>query len=146
MNKVRLRKLASVLENYATEKKKLVVPLDRFDMDHWFRHDYTEPKQRGCGTAACAVGFAMLHPWFQKQGLVPTNDVTLEPSADDACLNAAPKFEGTIYRAIEDFFDIDEEAKRHLFMPGSYEGLWVVRPLTVARRIREYVKTGVVPE
>jgi len=146
MNKVRLRKLASVLENYATEKKKLVVPLDRFDLSAWFEHSYTEPGAKGCGTAACAVGFAMLHPWFQKQGLKPSTDVTRQPQTPDDFFDSGPATDTGYYGwgAADAFFDVPDEASSWLFSSASYTRS--PRPATVAKRIREYVKTGVVPE
>jgi hypothetical protein len=73
MNKERLLKLASELER-CSDGRVLTIPRDGkayFDMgtvvttiDPEFSDDY-----HGCGTAACAMGFAGMHPWFQKRGL-----------------------------------------------------------------------------
>jgi len=70
VNKERLLKLAEVLET-ESRGRVLTVPGNGkigFDLGVYAFHD-DENRTHGCGTAACALGYAGLHPWFRRRGV-----------------------------------------------------------------------------
>lgn len=137
MNKERLLKLAEELER-CSRGHVLTVPNDgklSFDMNTVMRkledHEplYTT-EFRGCGAAACAMGFAGLHPWFRKRGL-KYNEAT-----------GAFGVEGLDYdEAATRFFDLPNTvAADNLFLPLVVDGAVVKEtPKQVAKRIRKFV-------
>lgn len=147
MNGKRLLALADALER--------AMPV-KLNMDNWFskprtlldkveeRMPYTNVDEStvviplvedavSCGTAACAVGYAMLLPEFQEQGL------TMQYNA--------PYFMGLRkWSAVEEFFGLYEFNAFHLFHPDEYrdEGGYSYNPTPaqVAQRIRDFVAKG----
>ena len=90
MNAERLEMVAYILENLPQERHVMTggpkgIP-DKFDMATWY----------SCGTTACAIGFASLHPWFRRRGL------KLITEGDET-----PAYKGeTHYRAVMAFFGL----------------------------------------
>lgn len=121
MNKERLLKLAEVLET-ESRGRVLTVPGSgkvEFDMGLVI-------SKNGCGTAACAMGYAGLHPWFNRRGLVYDG------------FNGI-KYRGvpgtSSFRAAAAFFEISRYDADELFT-SSYAA---ETPKQVAKRIREFV-------
>lgn len=126
----RLRTLYSILPG---------IPEASFDITTWGRGLFEESE---CGTAACALGWAAVHPEFNACGLELDRD---------AC-GTAPKHAGFLgYSAGEKFFGITIQESEFLF---SYCGGWHPykmgsryiactslpfreRPIEVMSRIRE---------
>jgi hypothetical protein len=131
MNKERLLKLASELER-CSDGRVLKIPRDGtafFDMgtvvaaiEPEFREDY-----HGCGTAACAMGFAGLHPWFQERGL------EWSPRLRYLKVNNRSH---TFNRAAQTFFGVTYDDAEDLFNPTKYVN---ETPKQVAKRIRAFV-------
>jgi hypothetical protein len=138
MNKQRLLKLAEVLENFDTERKNLVVPVGAFDMGTWangLAMNGALHRRESCGTAACAMGTAMLHPWFRRRGL----QVGMEHGPG---FGTSPYFDGwTGFSAAEAFFGIDHYESNHLFDDSAYPRTRR-GPKSVAKRIRAFVADG----
>lgn len=130
MDKFKLLYLASLLDNHKDNGV-------RFDLRTWMKTNVKIKKKGGawCGTAACAIGLAMLDKNFQAIGFgIDTNG---GPAYDVA--------RGT--KAVCQLFDIPFSAVDYLFMPASYprqSGKTAAK--AVAKRIREFVASdGVVP-
>jgi len=117
MNIQRLQMLAELLDT---------VEPDSFDLEHWV-------KRERCGTVACAVGHACMHP--------PFNEMGLKLDVDPAC----PKFSiptfGEYRRswdAVIAFFDISLDIAYKLFLHSRYT-LSERTPANVAARIRAVI-------
>jgi len=144
-NKKRLLLLAAKLERLAKSKRGR---LPKFDLREWafqrLERKGQTPTELHCATAACAVGTAMLMPEFRKQGLkcyVRHNAIMI------------PTFRGhENWGAIDSFFLGIKDPKlfrtaesKHLFEDEQYpESQRTGRRgmKAVAKRIREFVKTG----
>jgi len=122
VNGPRLLALADLLDNFETERPKLATLVDTFDLSVWL-----------CGTAACAGGFASLHPVFRALGLGTSYD----PELGDE----VPTFRGrTGFNAIQDFFELTFADAGDLFSAEAYGGcVSNPTPSIVARRIRFHV-------
>jgi hypothetical protein len=121
MNVERLLLLADRLDNFEGELPKLILPIQRFSIVSWI-----------CGSAACAGGFAALHPDFRALGLT----AEYEPE-NGSLMPAFGGFFGDI--AIQRFFGLSLE-EANLFQPDAYRAL--ARPPTpadVSARIRQVV-------
>jgi len=124
VNKKRLLKLATFLETK--------VPRGKFNMEFWG----TTPRNTyGCGTAACALGWAGHIPSFKRAGLKTKPDEYGGSVIYDNGVNM--KFYN--FAAGREFFDLTDEQASNLFSPGSYEN-GKRGPKSVAKRIREMVK------
>jgi hypothetical protein len=111
MNAERLLKLADFLET---------VPPHSFDMKEWIT--FTE-----CGFAGCAIG------WTPKA--IPGEGFILKHHMADEYY---PYYNGKErWRAVEEFFELEELEAEHLFMNSKYEES--PTPNEVAARIREFV-------
>ena len=125
MHEERLLMLVYVLENLPEERKIMVggpegIPKE-FNMEAWY----------SCGTSACAVGYAAMHPWFRRQGL------TLE-------VNYGPVYKGDWgYRAAQKFFGLRLSETRYLMSAFLYKR---GNRADVYRRIRKFVKDGGMPD
>lgn len=109
----RLETLAYVLDN---------VPPERFDLEFW-----------QCGTSACAVGWAMQTPCFQKAGL--------ETGIDDRMPELHyPVYQGhSGFLGVSEFFGTSVEDTEDLFACDSYESEGLTKPEEVATRIRAFI-------
>ena len=126
MNRERLNHQIDILRAVAAQ----ALP---FDMDTWVGDD-----GEGCGTAACAFGYACLDPAFQTEGLKLTfwhryhnpesgeRTIILTTVAD---YNATRQIAGTYdvtyhghggFSAAAFFYDIPLDAAEYLFDPGCY--------------------------
>lgn len=137
MNSERLLKLASELER-CSRGNVLTIPGDgKADFDlavvaiGTIRGDKPYQEYR-CGSACCAMGFAGVHPWFQKRGLrwspVPKNGSNT-PFTINGCVA------GGFANAGAKFFGIDFEDAANLFTVGDNSET----PKQYARRIRKFV-------
>jgi hypothetical protein len=130
MNKKRLLKLASLLHDHSNGRR-VRIPGDgapRFSMWTWIGSGDS------CGTAACAVGCAMLSPWFQKQGL----GTRLSREEILGRRVSVPKFgRRKEFPAVAAFFEISLGDAMQLFHPGSYPK--DPTPKQVALKIRKFV-------
>ena len=133
----RLNKLAELLEGI-TDKK-------HFKMETWAEHNgsprafaddapHLEADGRfGCGTAACALGYAALHPSFRRSGL--------KLGAADHWMHGpiwAPEFEGLFgFAAGEAFFGLTGDDARSIFDPSAGAGK---TPKQVAKRVRKLIR------
>ena len=115
----RLKTLAAFLESFdATKGAK-----DEFNMGVWY--EQYERGTPGCGTAACALGWATTIPAFRDAGLY--RDECGDPTFGFACgLGAGANF-----------FGLTAEQSSHLFWPYSYGKNDDKSPRGVAARIRE---------
>lgn len=107
----RLLKVAEVLENLPKKRK--------FNRANWFEGFPGE-----CGTAACAIGYATLDPWFKKRGF--------------GCDNIEPIYrESEGWSAVHEFFRLNEDQSDWLFALENYAR---GNRYDVIRRIRKFVK------
>ena len=72
-----------------------------------------KPIELPCGTTACAIGYATMHPWFQNQGLMfrPEGEIGYKPPNE-------PMVYG--FTAISRFFNIPLSAAFELFSRDYY--------------------------
>lgn len=111
MHRRRLRKLAAFLESDYIKPK-------WFNMDVWATDGFKEKK---CGTAACALGWAT----------VIFRDLTLN-KYDTPIYQGASDFE-----AGEKFFEISEEEAGYIFSSDSYRNPRRISPKAAAKHIRK---------
>jgi hypothetical protein len=123
MNKLYLEHLAFICEVHHDNGT-------RFDLDGWC-YEHIDHLDGWCGTKACAVGHALIDPYFNKAGLYRFS-------------GGDPGFEGfRSWDAVTRFFGISEAAALWLFHMRSYpitKGDAAAR--AVARRIRKFVAGG----
>jgi hypothetical protein len=134
MDGFRLLYLADKLDNHKDNGV-------RFDLRTWVlkKAKIKKKSTNWCGTAACAVGLAMLDKNFQAVGF----------GQDQPIINPVPTFKGRVGNgAVAELFDIGFAAVEYLFMPSSYPHQSGKRAAkAVAKRIREFVKNnGIVPD
>jgi hypothetical protein len=151
--KNRLLKLADLLEADAKNKKGItfnlnVVAEKRVDYEwsskgyHTHHFKLHDTPTLSCGTAACAVGLAMLSGAFKRQGFTYyyDPDYGLLPQYGLYCGFGS---------ADAEFFGLSEIEHIFLFMPGSYnnnnDGLGAKAEREVAKRIRQFVADKVSP-
>lgn len=83
-----------------------------------------------CGSAACAAGTAMMHPWFNERGFIPTKSG-----------NPKPWFQGAqSWTAVDLFFGLTRRQTDYIFYAESYWQAWSGgkgHPVDVARHITE---------
>lgn len=118
----RFTKLAELLENFKEVKQSLVIKTTKFRMDKWH-----------CDTAACAIGTAGSHPWFNQKGLYLQQDW-------DGDYSLVYEGRRDLY-AVEQFFDINTETTDYLFLGKSYRRDRI-KAKHVAERIRHLLKLG----
>lgn len=138
-SKTRLLKLAAVIEQLPTflsTKKptkdipKLTKPIKRFDLGTFIT----------CGTAACALGTAALHPWFRLKGLKDQSDEVEESINGKPVEYFTPVCNGKeAFEAGSEFFGINDHASNYLFNPNHYPSSHKESSY-VANRIRQFVK------
>lgn len=149
MNIVALRRMAELLHQVQAEIDKGVPNKGAFDLSTWIDTESmelfdklmdTQPEDRyktvlhTCGTSACAIGYALLDPWFNAQGFKPDR---IGPAW------VGPMFqELTQWPAVLRFFQLNDLQAHHLFSPNAYAGgiYGKVDPERVAERILRYVE------
>lgn len=110
----RLEKLAKLLYS---------VPAEKFCMGSWMSGNLNR-----CGSTACAIGWASTI--FINDGLL-----LVRPEYHAVY---RPAFKGvTNWRAVEMFFELPSREAQRLFGPNQEIG-----PRQVAKRIKQYLKTG----
>ena len=124
----RLKHLVTVLKR---------VPRAKFKMDTWYSDHYFKRKRRvtvpdsfvdvDCHTAACALGWASLDKQFRKEGLVMSFGT---PEYNDNC---------GVYAAV-DFFNIEAEEAKKLFMPSTFYPAFWITPGRVIRRVKKLIR------
>lgn len=122
MHEERLLKLAEMLETKVERKA--------FDIYLY----YEEAEEFKCGYAGCALGYAMMDPWFRRRGLV-TDGHSRAPGPMNN------KTGSTGFQAAMEFFAINGDEVYELF---SYSGYSIENPTPkqVAKKIRKFVKEG----
>lgn len=141
----RLLKLATFLEK---------LPSKDFNYSHWIGSNRrsNEPMHPGCGTTACALGWAASMPEFRRLGLriIPYN----AQFNDSYKLIGIPLPDGNrleTYAAAQKIFHVDHDQAQFLFRPGAaIYGLGDfdrfdapgsdATPKQVAKHIRQFVK------
>ena len=130
-HRVRLNRLADKLEGRGAYKKVGPVPVKKFDMMNLFSEfrwrgkeinkNEFDPEQ--CKTAACALGWASVDPWFMERDI----DGYRNASADRST-----------------FFGLTDAQFGHLFYADHYRGLGGrrVKPSAVAGRLRKAAREG----
>ena len=136
MQKKRLLKLADLLEADAKNKKGA-----RFGMGSWgYVNDPKKPVS--CGTQACAMGLAALSGAFKRAGL---EAFIRSRGSIGFRLNGKRTSDG--YHAAMKIFDLSPAEAQELFTPtGSSFDEGAEGERAKARQIRQFVKTGVLPE
>ena len=128
MHKTRLKRLADLLERKGPYRGKKPIPDDKFDMKTWKSSNYM-----GCGTTACAIGWAAQDKWFKEKGLKLEKTgfhewwpVTITKQGEE--------IDGL--DAVMDFFDLSYEEADFLFVPplGSIDSITAVEKAQVIRR------------
>lgn len=117
MNTDRLLRLADFLDG---------LPPKKFCIVGWGR------KYSGCGTVACAAGWACLIPEFVADGLHRFDESNFMPMYKECLGN----------KALALFFDIDGEKVYDLFFAGGHEHGSDTKAEEVAARIRELVASA----
>lgn len=112
------------------------VPREKFDMERWATFDFSPVT--GCGTAACACGWAA--HIFKDEGF------RLEHVFGGSSLR--PTYNGAWnWTAIETFFQISYKTSQDLFGAWDEHDNRVERgPRQVAKRIKHFLQTGKVPK
>lgn len=121
------------------------VPAEQFNMEAWCEAgDDTDVKAVGdCGTAGCALGWAMAVPAFKELGLragFRHSIGTIYLSTVDGDGTAVTYHD---LQAGQELFDLSRAQAKFLFMPNSYP--WQrgpVRPEDVAGRIERLVQAN----
>jgi hypothetical protein len=111
------------------------IPPARFDLSGWAQ-EVEKSKEVPCGTTACAVGYAVLHPHFKNLGLKLnadfSGDCRLEGKMEDAnSTDNAPD--------VEEAFGIDGNAVAFFFDSFSYPKESETTPKEVAERIERHM-------
>lgn len=134
MNKKRLLKLADLLEADAKNKNGIMFDMGTFG---WVED---EKKPVSCGTQACAMGLAGLSGAFKRAGLAAQIH---ENGSVGFRWNGRKVLSG--FTAAERLFEIGSYEANDLFGSESVQingGQGAAAELAVAKRIRQFVKTG----
>lgn len=106
-------------------------------MGDWGYKAKSDDYMNYCGYTACAIGHALLHPWFNERGFVCDHTAVL-------ILSPSYKFKYYGWPAVAEFFQISELDAHHLFDPSyyseNYDGTTITGSV-VAKRIRKYIDT-----
>ena len=148
----RLLKLAGLLEADAKNKKGI-----KFDLGTWakpasldYGAQYASAKEAtapayDCGTAACAVGLALVSGAFVREGLTIAAKKWSLYRTDDFI--AVPKF-GRLreFSAVNKFFALTKDQSGFLFQPYAYRNTkGAAAERAVAKRIRDFVAGKAAP-
>lgn len=128
MNQERLERLATALERIAKRPLKNM----RFNLREW-RSTGLKKNTNGCGTAACAVGYACTLPSFKKEGLYLGDE--------NESSYAGPMFDGhRCWDAVSVFFNLSYSTSMYLFSADYYARWQRDKPQAVAKRIRQFIR------
>lgn len=138
MNADRLLSVADLLRHPKRwPKLKGLVP--QFNIESWAFVQFDDAGEV-CGTAACACGLACLaFPEWGWQLLTPddADDPTGECAITDQYRDQADG-----YKIGQQVFGLSESDFINLFGVGSYSSEGKLKPIVVAERIEEFVRTG----
>lgn len=130
--RMRLRRLKKLAEILSKIKDK-----EYFFMHNWVTHHgkgaphLTEDNQLGCGTAACALGYAAMHPEFTRRGLK-----LRKYSHGSSPSRWTPTFEGaSTFEAGERFFGITPPQACRIFTSQAGN-----TPRQVAASVRRLIR------
>lgn len=146
----RLLRLADKLQGEGAYVEVGPINLEKFDLESWIgklggereRKVVTSAILNECGTTACAIGHAMLDPWFRRRGLVPKFDPSKEMIIPTLRGTDPTRYE-SLFEPVAQFFEISQENAKRLFDPYYYNR-FSVTPNEVAQKIRRYVKNATV--
>lgn len=111
--------------------------LDEFQMSELRRFNlWGWGNNTTCGTVCCAVGLATEIPKIRRAGLRALCEV------EDSDSREPVLGELKNWRAVERLFRITNEQAQYLFYPARYTERGSTRPKTVAKRIRQFVRSG----
>jgi len=144
MNVAALNMLECLLREDASNKTGA-----RFDLRKWIA-PYSEQGEGDtkrekwkpaldCGTAACAIGLAMMHPWFNERGF-HFNLHNIPAYTNENNLTYVQ------WNAICEFFDIYLHEAEYLFSANNYgRHMGTYAEISVADRIRKFTNLGSQP-
>lgn len=124
MNKERLLRLADFLDGLKP---------DQFDIRDWVSVVGKDGTVGGCGTVACAIGWATTLPEFREAGL----QLKLDTESPGGRI-VFRLYTG--FHAISEFFNIHSSDALRLFFDSLDADHYPVRPVHVANAIRNYVR------
>ena len=146
MNTEALLKLAELLEEDAANPTGV-----KFDLGTWGKVPkpgvvdwllWRSPRL-DCGTKACAIGMACLHPWFNERGLKAAPADLSKGCIYPVCVEGDFSLHG--FHGVAHFFGISHNEAFRLFSDESYqhrEQLSTAGELAVAARIRQLVASA----
>jgi hypothetical protein len=129
VHKERCLKLAEVLSAFQAKKYNLPLRINvqKFSLVNWFNlASLVDPE---CGTTACAVGIAGVHPWFIARGFNIFGRTPMYVDRD------GKMFEG--WDAVGRFFGMPTLTTYYVFVATAYSD--DVQPRDVARRLKQCV-------
>jgi len=130
----RLLKLADFLQNEVKSEK--------FDLATFATLE-ADTLKHGCGTTACAVGWACSIPSFKKAGLKLFNFTSTRDARNHVQMGIQFKDKNR-WRAVTLFFGIEENEAYHLFDPAHYGELVEytnrLKDMTPAQQKRAVIK------
>lgn len=133
MNKLRLNRLAKIMENWQQ-------PFD-FGMDHGLRVLIDED-DNVCGTACCIAGTAvmLMDPTAAREFIEDARDTAI---GHESNYGEAPFFTG-LFEIATDLLELTDDQASELFTPSNVESdSWRdITPAWAARCIRKLVATG----
>lgn len=142
----RLRRL-KMLKNMLLHHDEIFGPQSvAFNLRYWYiTGENITNRTRGCGTAACALGSAMLLEEFQKEGLKPS---AMSTSTNVfGAFSTVPKLDGVTFDSSiagfnegAAFFHISFDESVHLFSPEKYryeDSASQITPEMVADRVQQ---------
>lgn len=134
----------------ARNLRTLPIDPDRFSMHAWFDTSESDKdglanEVGGCGTTACACGWATTVPEFRAAGLglgIPPYALPLDGVGRVSIVYRTPTVTHYDRTAVQRFFGIEFYDAEYLFDPSSYPDYESVAPADVAERIEDLVANG----
>lgn len=129
-NLTRLKLLVAVLSEVAADAWKPEAGVEkpaRFDLGYW----NTGCNAHQCGTSACAIGYAVLDPRIQAEGLyydLTNYGLPLYMKQDHPASPTGLQLRA--WDAVSEFFNIDESTALTLFSSSSYSRGWMADSLS----------------
>jgi hypothetical protein len=108
-----------------------------FDMRSWYDVEYND---EGCGTSACAIGYAMFYVPFIDQGFgaIQSFNGAFEP------MYRNPTADSVGWTAVNEFFGLTEFESKPLFLAIYYDEAASITALDVAQKIQAFVSSNAV--